>query len=125
MMNWTSAVCKTNGIDIHYLRTGRYQARASGRLQAEQSSQRFCGECRLWTLCGAEAELLWLQIGDAHDMDGLPVIYDLVSANTDEREAAEVVLQRVKDCDIFGDKGFIGDDWQLRCGSRRAIGSGP
>lgn len=45
-------------------------------------------------------------------LDGLPVIYDLVPANTDEREAAEVVLQRVKDCDIFGDKGFIGDDWQ-------------
>jgi hypothetical protein len=45
-------------------------------------------------------------------LDGLPVVYDLVSANTDEREAAEVVLQRVKDCDIFGDKGFIGDDWQ-------------
>ena len=46
-------------------------------------------------------------------VDGLPVIYDLVSANTDEREAAEVVLQRVTDCDIFGDKGFIGDDWQV------------
>lgn len=46
-------------------------------------------------------------------LDGWPVVYDLVSANTDERDAAEVVLQRVKDCDIFGDKGFIGDDWQL------------
>lgn len=43
---------------------------------------------------------------------GLPVVYDLVAANTDERQAAEVVLQRVHDCDIFGDKGFIGDDWQ-------------
>jgi hypothetical protein len=43
---------------------------------------------------------------------GVPVVYDLVSANTDEREAAEVVLQRVKDCDIFGDKGFLGDEWQ-------------
>jgi hypothetical protein len=45
-------------------------------------------------------------------LDGLPVVYDLVAANTDERQAAEVVLQRVRDCDIFGDKGFIGDDWQ-------------
>lgn len=45
-------------------------------------------------------------------LDGLPVVYDLVAANTDEREAAEVVLQRVRDCDIFGDKGFIGEDWQ-------------
>jgi hypothetical protein len=45
-------------------------------------------------------------------LDGLPVVYDLVPANTDEREAAEVVLQRVNNCDVFGDKGFIGDDWQ-------------
>ena len=45
-------------------------------------------------------------------LDGLPVVYDLVAANTDEREAAEVVLQRVRDCDIFGDKGFLGDEWQ-------------
>src|SRR5713226_9434160 len=45
-------------------------------------------------------------------LDGLPLVYDLVAANTDERDAAEVVLQRVKDCDIFGDKGFLGDDWQ-------------
>src|SRR5207245_2111298 len=45
-------------------------------------------------------------------LDGLPVVYDLVPANTDERAAAEVVLQQVRDCDIFGDKGFIGDDWQ-------------
>src|SRR5258706_2408187 len=45
-------------------------------------------------------------------LDGLPVVYDLIPANRDERQAAEVVLQRVTDCDIFGDKGFIGDDWQ-------------
>jgi hypothetical protein len=45
-------------------------------------------------------------------LDGLPLVYDLVAANTDERDAAEVVLQRVRDCDIFGDKGFIGEDWQ-------------
>src|SRR5262249_15576186 len=42
---------------------------------------------------------------------GLPLVYDLVSANTDEREAADGVLQRVGDCDSFGNKGFIGDDW--------------
>lgn len=45
-------------------------------------------------------------------LDGLPWVYDLVAANTDEREAAEVVVQWVTGCDIFGDKGFIGDDWQ-------------
>jgi len=45
-------------------------------------------------------------------LDGMPIVYDLVPANTDERLAAQVVLQRVTDCDIFGDKGFIGDEWQ-------------
>ncbi len=44
--------------------------------------------------------------------DGLPVVYDLVAANTDERLAAESVLYRVNDCDILADKGFLGADWQ-------------
>ena len=43
---------------------------------------------------------------------GIPVAYDLVSANTDERQAAEKVLQMVHGSDIYGDKGFIGQDWQ-------------
>src|SRR5258708_7922152 len=45
-------------------------------------------------------------------LEGVPVVYDLVAANLDERAAAEVVLQRVQDCDILGDKGFIGQAWQ-------------
>jgi len=45
-------------------------------------------------------------------LDGIPVEYDLVPANLDERDAADVVVYRVRDCDIFGDKGFIGADWQ-------------
>ena len=44
--------------------------------------------------------------------DGLPVAYELVPANTDERDAAETVLAYVRDSQIFGDKGFIGADWQ-------------
>jgi hypothetical protein len=45
-------------------------------------------------------------------LDGLPVVYDLVPANLDERDAAEAVVFRVKDCDIFADKGFVGEAWQ-------------
>ncbi len=45
-------------------------------------------------------------------LDGLPVVYELVPANTDERLAAECVVCRVRDCDIFADKGFIGEAWQ-------------
>ena len=44
--------------------------------------------------------------------DGLPIAYELVPANTDERDAAETVLAYVRDSQIFGDKGFIGADWQ-------------
>ncbi len=45
-------------------------------------------------------------------LDGLPVVYDLVPAHTDERRAAECVLCRVPGCDIFADKGFVGEAWQ-------------
>jgi hypothetical protein len=43
---------------------------------------------------------------------GLPVAFEMVAANTDEREAAEEVLCALRSCDIFGDKGFIGVEWQ-------------
>jgi hypothetical protein len=45
-------------------------------------------------------------------LKGLPIAYDLVSANTDERLAVEEVLQVVHGSDIYGDKGFIGQDWR-------------
>ena len=45
-------------------------------------------------------------------LDGVPIAYDLVPANTDEREAAERVLTVVQGCNIYADKGFIGEDWQ-------------
>jgi hypothetical protein len=44
--------------------------------------------------------------------DGVPIVYELVAANTDEREAAAEVLDFLRGCDIFGDKGFIGEEWQ-------------
>lgn len=51
-------------------------------------------------------------------LTGVPVVYDLVPANLDERDAAEAVLGRVSDCDIFSDKGFLGDDWQANVRQR-------
>jgi len=45
-------------------------------------------------------------------LDGLPVVYDLVPASTDERVAAETVLARVTNVHVLGDKGFLGDAWQ-------------
>ncbi len=43
---------------------------------------------------------------------GIPIFYDLVPANTDERLAAQAVLNHFALCDIFSDKGFIGLRWQ-------------
>jgi len=45
-------------------------------------------------------------------LSGVPLLYDLVPAHTDEREAAEAVLYSVQGCSILADKGFIGEDWQ-------------
>ena len=45
-------------------------------------------------------------------LSGVPLVYSLVPAHTDEREAAETVLSFVGNCDILADKGFIGEDWQ-------------
>jgi hypothetical protein len=45
-------------------------------------------------------------------LKGLPIAYELVPANTDERKAVEGVLEMVRYSDIYGDKGFIGQDWQ-------------
>ena len=47
-------------------------------------------------------------------LQGVPIAYDLVPANTDERKAVEEVLKVVHGCNIYGDKGFIGQDWQER-----------
>jgi hypothetical protein len=46
-------------------------------------------------------------------LDGLPVVYELVPANTDERAAAETVLGSLSGCTIVADKGFIGAHWHV------------
>lgn len=47
-------------------------------------------------------------------LDGIPIIYDLVPANTDERKAAETVIDYFSFCDFFADKGFLGSKWQTQ-----------
>ena len=47
-------------------------------------------------------------------LEGIPVAYELVPANTDERLAAESVLYALRGCRIYADKGFIGEEWQER-----------
>lgn len=41
-------------------------------------------------------------------------MYDLVPANSDERLAAEAIIDQLSGCDLFIDKGFIGLEWQTQ-----------
>jgi hypothetical protein len=47
-------------------------------------------------------------------LNGIPIVYDLVPANSDERLAAETVIDYFSFCDIFADKGFLGLKWQTQ-----------
>lgn len=73
---------------------------------AGQATAGYCA-ARKWSYFGYKLVMLTT-------LNGLPLVYDLVPAHLNEREAAESVVYRVQDCDIFGDKGFIGDDWQAQ-----------
>jgi hypothetical protein len=56
-------------------------------------------------------EILWLQTL-LSTLDGLPIVYELVPANFDERLAAEAVIDYLGHSQIFADKGFLGVEWQ-------------
>jgi hypothetical protein len=46
-------------------------------------------------------------------LDGTPYSFELVPAHTDERDAADEILDTLPwGCHVWSDKGFIGEDWQ-------------
>ena len=46
-------------------------------------------------------------------LEGTPFSFELVPANTDERQAADEILDTLSSgSNVWSDKGFIGDDWQ-------------
>lgn len=47
-------------------------------------------------------------------IDGIPYSFELVPANTDERDAADEILDTLPPhkCNVWSDKGFIGELWQ-------------
>lgn len=53
-------------------------------------------------------------------LSGIPLVYDLVPANTDERQAAEALLEQIHGFDLIGDKGFVGQAWQAEIKARTA-----
>jgi len=46
--------------------------------------------------------------------NGIPVAFDLVPANTDDRKAVMSLMETVHQSCIFADKGFIGYEWQAQ-----------
>lgn len=52
---------------------------------------------------------------------GLPVAYELVPANTDERDAADELLPVFHQGHVFTDKGFIDADWQTQWAHRQGV----
>jgi hypothetical protein len=46
--------------------------------------------------------------------NGIPMAYDLVPDNTDERKATEAVIDYFSFCDSFADKGLLGFKWQTQ-----------
>jgi len=48
-------------------------------------------------------------------LEGIPYSFELVPAHTDEREAADEILDTLPaDSQVWSDKGFIDQDWQLQ-----------
>ena len=47
-------------------------------------------------------------------LEGIPVLYELVAANTEERQAAETLLPYFSEVEFIGDKGFLGEEWQAQ-----------
>ncbi len=46
-------------------------------------------------------------------LDGTPYAFELVPANTDERDAADEILDTLPpDSNAWSDKGFLGEEWQ-------------
>ena len=53
-------------------------------------------------------------------LQGIPIVYDLVPASTDERKAADTLLDQIAGFTLFADKGFLGDVWQAEIRARTA-----
>jgi len=48
-------------------------------------------------------------------LDGTPYAFELIPANTDERDAADEILDSLpSNSQVWSDKGFIGEEWQAQ-----------
>src|SRR5512146_2498157 len=74
----------------------------------------FAGKANYGVCTSRNLQYFGYKLVTVSTLHGIPIVYDLVPANTDERAAAEAVIDYPSCCDIFADKGFLGLDWQTQ-----------
>ena len=104
-------VRQLGGLDDKQLLLDTKPVPVMGYSRSKQHSQ-FAGRAAYGYCAARKLHYFGYKLVSLITLNGLPVVYDIVPANLEERTAAESVLGRVHGCDIFGDKGFLGDDWQ-------------
>ena len=104
-------VCQLGVTNQHQFLLDTKPVPVVGYTRSKRHSQ-FAGQADYGFCASRQMKYFGYKLVLLSDLHGVPLMYDLVPAHTDDREAAEVVLDYVRQCDIFADKGFIGDDWQ-------------
>ena len=72
----------------------------------------FAGNAGYGHYSSRNQEYFGYKLVTASTLNGIPLVYELVPANTDERKAAEAVIDYFSFYDFFADKGFLGFNWQ-------------
>lgn len=78
----------------------------------DKSHSDFAGNAEYGQCASRNLKYFGYKLVTVTTLHGIPIVYDLVPANTDERAAAEAVIDYFSFCDIFADKGFLGLIWQ-------------
>lgn len=83
-------------------------------LRRSKKKSHFAGTATYWYCASKGLKYFGFKLVTLCTLDGIPISSELVPANYDVRLAAESILSTVNSCYIYGDKGFIGKDWQAR-----------
>lgn len=78
----------------------------------QKSHSEFAGSAEYGKCASRNLSYFGYQLVVLSTLGGIPVAYELVPANLDERLAAEAVIDYLASCDVFADKGFLGFEWQ-------------
>ncbi len=79
-----------------------------------KSASDFLGNANYGICASRKLKYFGYKLVTVTTLRGIPVVYDLVPANLDERLAAEAIIDHLSACDLFSDKGFLGLEWQTQ-----------